>query len=391
MKKSIIKIITSLVFTTVLSGAFAFDFGGTVNDTTKFTGADFSSLSLDQKNTATLWVKTPFNNKGSLYMAAEGTFQYEYVQSADKYLLTADCDLFKFGGIFDISKNKLIVSAGRFIMTDSTGLIFTQACDGVSADINLKRFTFGLYGGYTGFLNAQSVTELNSSDSTYAYDSTYMYPLAAPYAAACASFSAPYLFANQTIGAQFLGFFGVPGITCGDATVGYNRMYGTLAMNGPLSSAIFYTFTTTMGTNDNFKSISNLSQIQVGWYPAFKSSSISAKCIYASGANGILSSFTTFTSGTVADSLAQPQYSGNVIAGLSASIKPIEPLYISVGADCVFDCPENSIGYSGFQYNANIRYQIFTDLQASIIGNQYFDIDGTDNKTTLTAKAVISF
>ena len=391
MKSISKKIILSSLILTAVFDSFAFDFGGTVNDTTKYSGTGTSNLTLDQKNAATLWARTPFNNAGTLYLAAEGTAQWNYVQNTNSTIWSADCTLFKFGGIFNISTNsKFLLSVGRYPVTDATGLIFTQASDGILANLNMQRFTMSVYGGYTGLLNAQNITELNASDSAYTYDSTKVYDFAAPYAVGGLTFTAPYLFANQTLGVQFYGFFGVPGID-DTTTSGYNRLYGTLSLNGPLASSVFYTLTSTIGTNDMFKTFGNLSQVQLGWYPSFKSSSISVKCVYASGKNGVLSPFVGFTSNSATVSVTAPQYTGLMMAGLSASIKPVAPLYISAGADCVFACPDDSFAYSGFQYNTTIRYQVMTDVQMTVLVNQYFAKDEADNKLTLTAKAVISF
>ena len=366
--------------------ASAIEFGGTLGDTTKFTGAAIKDLSLDQTNTLTTWVRAPFNNAGTVYLAAEGLFKYEYIQTTNSYLLTADVDLFKFGSTSKFKGNKtLTISAGRFYESDATNVILAQTCDGALVQFKMKRLNLSAFGGYTGLLNAKQITILNSASSSYSYNTTSMYAFAAPYAICAAGISAPYLFANQSIGLQFFSFFGTA-----STTSGYNRLYGTLTLNGPLASNIFYTMTETIGSS-TIASLSNLSQLQISYYPNFKSASINVTGIYASGNNGPFKTFTGFTSNTATLAIDSPEYTGLIKAGLSASIKPISQLYIAAGCDCIFACPESTVSYDGFQFYGNTLYQLFTDVQLGLSGQQYFDVNKETDKTCFTVKAVISF
>ena len=387
MKKSSIKVaIAATLFAAVVLPASAVDFGGTLDNTTKFTGPKIDTLSLDQKDSISFWLRAPFNNEGTMYLAAEGLFQYEYIQSTTTTNLVADCDLFKFSDNISMgAKKSLLLSVGRFFKSDSSGIVFSQTSDGVYAQFKIPKMNIGVYGGYTGLLNAKSVSILNAATSTYAYDTTKVYAFAAPYAVAGASFTAPYLFANQTIGVEVYSFFGTA-----STTSNYNRFYGTLSMNGPLSSNIFYTFASTFGTDDTFASVGNLSQFALSFYPTFMSSAVTAHAVYASGRNGPFSAFTGFTSNSATLAMDCPEYTGIITAGLSYSMKPLNSLLLSAGADGVFDCPE-SVSYSGVQFYGTVLYQAFTDVQLSLSAQQYIDTNDVTNKTSLTAKAVISF
>ena len=57
-----------------------------------------------------------------------------------------------------------------------------------------------------------------------------------------------------------------------------------------------------------------------------------------------------------------------------ASIKPIEPLFLSLSSDFVFDVAENNSvqDYKGFQYSAQVRYQIFDDVLVNFTASQIF-------------------
>lgn len=387
MKNASIKIaIAATLFAAVVLPASAVDFGGALDNTTKFSGSGFGSLVLDQKDTISLWLRTPFNNDESMYFAAEGLFQYEYIQSTTTTNLVADCDLFKFSDNISMgAKKSLLLSVGRFFKSDSTGIVFSQTSDGLYAQFKMPKLNIGVYGGYTGLLNAKSVTILNAATSTYSYDTTKIYALAAPYAVAGASFSAPYLFANQTIGVEVYSFFGTSSVTSG-----YNRFYGTLSMNGPLSSNIFYTMTSTIGTADSFASVGNLSQFALSFYPEFASSAITLSGMYASGNNGPLSPFIGFTSSSATLAMDSPEYCGLITTGLSYSMKPLNELLLSAGVDGVFACPD-SVSYSGIQFYGTVLYQACTDVQLSLSAQQYIDTNDATNKTSLTVKAVISF
>lgn len=385
-KTSSIKIVFSaLALCTAVLPAAAVDFGAMLNNNTKFAGNTIQNMTLEQKNAFTAWINVPFNNEGTMYFAAEGIAQYKNTDGTS--LVTADCDLFKFNSLTKFSnKSKLLISAGRFYYSDGSGLVFDQTSDGLLAQLKLSSVNLGVYGGYTGLLNAQNVTILNSKTTTYSYDTTSVYALAAPYAVFGVTGSLPYLFANQTLGAEFYGVLGAS-----DMTSGYNRFYGTLSLNGPLASSVFYSLTSTFATADSFSTLSNLSQAMLSWYPSFKSMAVSLGGIYASGSNGPFSPFVGVTSNTAVQSFTQPEYSGLIKATLSASIKPITTLLLAVGGDGVFDCAESDIGYYGFQAYGSVRYDLFSDVQLGLTANQFIGNDSATSKTTIIAKAVISF
>lgn len=371
-----------------LTAVSAVDFGGSVNNDTKFAGQKTSDLKCDQKDIASLWFRAPLTKDGSCYLAAEALYQYEKDFAVPTTTNAVDCDLFKIGWSRKDRLNKMTVSAGRFASLDLTGLIFNQLADGVLFRYDMPRLSVTAYGGYTGFLNAQTVTILAPEQDPFTYDTDKIYPLAAKYGLASLSVSCPNLFLNQTLAAQFFSTFRVEGDK-------YNRLYGTLSLNGPIVPSLFYTLTSTAGmTSYDGASydISNLSTASISFYPSAITSSISLNGVYASGEQGPFKKFTGFTSQTATNAYDGQQYSGMAKCGLTGTIKPVKALLLSAGADIVFDA-DDSVEYGGFQYKAGATWQILSDVQAGASMYQYTDKDDPDNrnKTCFELTAIVTF
>ncbi len=387
MKVKTIKTAAAFLLLFTAQNLFAIDFGGYINNNTNVTGDSFSSLYVDQTDQAGAWIKVPFDNDSRQYLTTEAFVQYEYVSSSKTNVLAFDCNLLKYSGLFNLgSSGKFSVQAGRFFTSDATNHILRQTNDGLMLSLKFPRFNANLYGGYTGLLNAQNVTILNSSSSEYSFDSSLPYALAAPYCTAIASLSTPFLFLNQTLSLQFMGFWGA-----GQSTAGYNRYYATLKLNGPLASFVYYTADTTFSTQDNFASFSNLSDLSINFYIPVMSAEIAIKGTYASGNNGFLKAFKGFTSMTATYSLNEPEYSGLIKGGFSFALKPVSSLYLGGGTNIVFDCPESAVTYSGTEWFASAVYQVFSDLQLGLDASEYISADGTCDKINFTVKAVIAF
>lgn len=56
--------------------AFAFDFGGALSSLSKFSGKT-DDLYFNQKTSASLWLRTPLDKEGDIYLAAEGNLAFE--------------------------------------------------------------------------------------------------------------------------------------------------------------------------------------------------------------------------------------------------------------------------------------------------------------------------
>ena len=367
-----------------------------LNNDTKFANVEKDgSLKLDQKNGISLWLRAPLNEDGSSYFASEGTFQTDYDASesdSDKKLdFLADLTLFKLVLKKEIDSGDIQFSLGRFYNSDLSGVVYSQNGDGAKLDLNFSRVEFSLFGAYTGLLNAKNVTiyEYDSPDLTDKEKTLYV--LANKYAVGAITFSLPRLFANQTISLEGFGALSLE-------STKFNRFYGTVALDGPIISPVFYSVSSTLGFakyDDSDMEKGNLTRAAIVVYPPLKSMSISLNGVYASGKQGSLEAFQVFTSGTSVNSLLGPEYSAMAKAGLSATIKPIPTLLLSASGDIVFDA-EESIKQAGFQYSLGFNWQIVSDFSFGANFGQYIGKDDYadtigENKTQLKISASLAF
>lgn len=396
-----IKTILSFAAAALLSQAgFALETGGLLTNDSKFANAEKNgSLKLNQKNGVNLWFRNPVSKDGSCYIAGEGAFQTEYdasVADSDKKLkLYADLNLLKLNVKKEMESGDITFAAGRFYNSDLSGLVFTQNADGLKLDASLSRFEVSLYGAYTGLLNAKNITIIG--DTTNLNDKEKkVYVVANKFMVGGLTVSLPYIFASQTISMEGFGALSLE-------SKKLNRFYGTLALNGPIVSPVFYSFSSTIGffkyeKEDMIKG--NLTRASVSVYPDFKSMSVSLNALYASGKQGPFKAFQGFTKGTAVNSLLEPGYSALLTTGLSATIKPISNLLLYASGDVVFDAQagaeKNDIKQAGFQYAAGFNYQVLSDVSlganfTQYIGKEEYDRTIGAKKTQLRISAAVAF
>ena len=379
-----------------LSQAFSFETGGLLTNDSKFANVEKDgSLKLDQKNGVNFWLRAPLNEEGTNYFAGEASFQTEIdtsIEDSDKKLkLYADLNLFKFVFKNELDSGNLQFSLGRFFNSDLTGLIYSQNADGLRFDANLSRVTLSLFGSYTGLLNAKNITILDNDSPDLTDKEKTVYVLANKYAVGGLTFSLPHFAAGQTLSLEGFAAYSLE-------STKYNRFYGTFALNGPVVSPVFYSVSSTIGfakydEEDMVKG--NLSKASLSVYPDFKSMSVSLNGVYASGKQGPFKAFRGFTSSTAANSLAEPEYSGILKAGLSATIKPVSNLLLSAGGDIIFTAIDD-IKQAGFQYSAGFNWQIVSDVSlganfGQYIGKEDYEEQFGPNKTQLKITAAIAF
>ena len=370
------------------ANAFAVDFGGSVKNTTNIKGNSFSSLKLDQIDDLALWLKIPFDKNGNVYLAAEGLYEFEYDQNAEKVYNRLDLSLLKFAANLKLNGNACNVSAGRFLFSDLTGLIYNQNGDGLFASYEANSFAVSVYGAYTGLLNAGIVKMLNHPNDTFSYDQDLPYDLAQKNIVTAATVSFPRVAKTQNISAQFLGAFKLD-------SAYYNRMYATLSLGGPIYKTFFYNLSSTMQFHNltgGSYDLSNLSRLSFTYYFPFKSFTVTLGGLYASGSQGPFENFMGVTKSTAYNSLLDPQYSGIFKGSFAATIKPIASLLLFAGCDLVVDAQTSSCSYKGFQYNVGANWQILSDISVGAGFLQYIDDkDSDENKVQISLNAMISF
>lgn len=387
-KKIINSILPFALLALCAASSFAIDFGGSLKNSTSLKGNGFDSFKLDQLNDLALWLKVPITKSGNVYFIAEGLYEFEYDQRAEKAYNRLDLDLCKFNANLKLGGNPLTVSAGRFIYTDLTGIVYNQNGDGVFAGYENSFLSASFYAAYTGLLNGNLVKILAHPQDSYNLDADMPYDLAQKNFVTAATISLPRLAGSQAVSAQFLGAFKVEGKS-------HNRMYATLGANGPIYQTLYYDFTTTLGMatfDGGSLDVSNLTKFKLSWFLPFKDLTLNLGGLYASGNAGGISAFWGFTKSTAYNGFSDPQHSGIIKGSFSASIKPINILLVYAGMDMILDAATSSVDYKGFQYNIGADCQIFSDLKVGLGFLQYIDNkNSAEDKVQLSLNALITF
>ncbi len=379
---------------------FALETGGLINNDTKFSNVEKDgSLKADQKNAVNIWLRTPLTQDGKSYFTTEGAFKSEYDASIpdddNKFKVSLDLNLFKFVLHKELDAGDIVFSAGRFFNNDLSGLVYTQNGDGIKFTANIPKVSVSVFGAYTGLLNAKNVTILDHEavKPDLKDKAKTLYVLANKYLVGALTVSLPNLVASQTITAEGFAAQSLE-------STKINRYYGTLALNGPLVSKVFYNLSSTFAfskDDDKDMETSNLSQGSIVVYPGFKSMSVSLNGLYASGEQGSFKGFRGFTSGTAVNSTKEAEYKALTKAGLAASIKPLPNLLFYTNGDLVFDARE-SLKYAGTQYAVGFNWQVLSDFSLGASFGQYIAKDSADTinhigdtRTQIKINAAIAF
>lgn len=375
---------------------FSVEFGGIIDSSTniKFNKDNTSNPALKQQESLTLNAKIPLKSDGSVYFTAEGVFEYDYSTtlpdadySTNEFI--ADLTLFKLTSASPFAGGRLFVNAGRFLYSDFTALVFSQNADLLNVSYTNPYVEVSAFAGYTGLLNAKNISMINADGSVLSGDSEKdFYDLAAPFIVGGASFTLPYVAANQTVTLEALAAVASDGAS--DYETDGNRFYGTLGFTGPLGAAVFYSASSTFGYNED-GDLSNLSKLTVSFYPEFLSSAFTLSGVYASGENGSFKPFVPFTKKSAAVSYYEPYYSCLLKAGAAYSIMPSSKFFASVAADAVFAYAESSPEYDGFQGNLTLTFQPFSDIRFNLTADAYVSDNSDSNRKSITLNAVISF
>ncbi|MGI0528518.1 hypothetical protein [Treponema socranskii] len=353
----------------------ALDWGGKFNTTTKYQGKKAGSLFWNQSLGAHAWLTTPINEQ--LRFGTDASYEFRYDQDGDVVKNIIDINLLKLTGTFHAGKTGMFeFGAGRFSLSDATGIIFSQMNDGVYAKYSIPRVSASTYLGITRLLNSHDVVILRHfSDTTVkTEDASAVYVLGPSYIPLGFSINIPSLFLNQDITIEEWNFIDFSGDD-------YHRHYGTLMFSGPILSNLFYSASSTLGT-ENMRTISNLIKLSLSFYPV-KEASVGFSGIYASGNNGGFDSFRGFSSQTavLASETAGfgTEYDGKIKTMLTGSYTFLSNICVAPSLALVFACPEK-ISYNGFQWRLDAMWNIFHDLQLSSSIYQYIGKDKENDK-----------
>ena len=375
--KKLLTAVCAVLFT--VSASFALEWGGIFNDNTKLSTQSFDSVGLDQSNAIFFWLKTPVSKK----MAFSAELFYKYALSVNNsetsFLNIIDSDLIKLSGDYEAGIGKFSFAAGRFAVADVTSVIFSQVSDGISVKYDLPLVKISAYAGYTGLLNAFSVSMVDSkSDGTA---NSQIYTLCHGYIPVEAAVTLPALPFNQKLS------IGLDVFTDVEQTKN-NKFYASLVLSGPLSNIFFYNLTTTFGSV-NFSNVMNYSSLMFYLFPV-TNIMVVAGAEYASGNNGGLSPFQGITYVASCRAADSPLLSGVILPQVSVSAT-FGDAFIGGSAKYVIDAAE-SIGNKGCDLGLNFAYNIFTDLRVGCDISAYLNFADTgSNYFAATLNAALAF
>lgn len=388
---------------------FAFDFGGLVTNSSSFGKSGESDFELDQKNSASVWIRAPFEKSGENHFAMEFVYNFEDDRQSETYKNALDLNLFEFSFLAQKDYADTGLQIGRFYFSDLTGKIYSQNADGLRLNLKNNWVDVSAYAAYTGFLNAlnteiitispddflysvDSKSSLGVENSLRSFNADYdkLYDFAEKYVVADFSLNFPYLFANQTVAAEVLAALRLEGDD-------YNRFYATVLIEGPIWHSLFYNVSSTFGFVDYDGKVeaSNLSELKFEYFA--NQVSVSADAVYASGEQGNLSAFVGFTKNASTYSAQKFLYSGILKTGLDFAYRPFECILFTADSDVIFNASvgdkKDEIEFYGFQYSLGAVWQLKSDFQLGFAAYQFIDKDNSENinKTCFEVKAALAF
>ena len=382
--------LTFLLFLTSFS-VFAFDFGGILS-TTSYVQDSVSNLSFNQYVETTLWTRAKFGKNTTFstefFYSFNGDFANDSeLQAGKNSTFTNKFDLsnLKFTSKFYLENGTIDLSLGRFLVNDFSGKVLAQKIDVTAFSFSNQSLVLKFYAGYTGLLNNYTVGMFSPD---FVSVKNPFYTFAVPYGIANLSVKLPVLFASQNLGFELY--------TALDAKdFSYNRIYSGISFDGPIYKSLYYalisTFQFTFGSYPEKSNFGNLSKAEITWFSGIKSFILSAGATYVSDSFTPITSTDVLIDGSDFDSVLK--------TGIFASVKPIDKLFLSLGSDFVFDVAENNAvqDYKGFQYSAQVRYQLLDDVLLNLSASQIFYnrqnviYQNIDPYLTLKAHVRISF
>ena len=157
------------IFVISSSFATAFEWGGRFYNSTAFAGETLRQFKTKQSDNLNLWLKVPITNDNMNYFAGEMFYQFKFDGTniaSEAIGNTIDFNLLKFVTKIRLGNRQLLsINAGRFALSDSTCMIFSQVCDGILVKYSNRKISAMAYGGYTGLLNANSVSIIDKKNS----------------------------------------------------------------------------------------------------------------------------------------------------------------------------------------------------------------------------------
>jgi hypothetical protein len=367
-----------MIFTAALLSAT--DFGLELKNTGGIEKIEDAEFYTDHK--ATLWATIPFNNANSNSLAIEGSFYASKPAGVDEFDYYVDVDLFRLSLTAQQNeKGKIIVDAGRFPVADATGILLSQGLDGVEVR-GIRSFgNFSFLAGYTGLLNARQEKNLMTTDDVMDILTDDIYALGAKRAVAKVTFQFPELFGGADLVMEALGQYDLREQFDSDAHETVHTGYGTIAVNGPITTSVFYSLSGTFQTgvldsDDTYSEHALLGVARVEAFPV-PVANIFAEFVYTTGENDFFSHLLPITFQS-AGTLYDAEYGNLMRAKTGVFYTPMDILNIDFGASLFMYSKETDEAdglYSATEVNAGATFKATSDLRLRFDGTLLFPKD----------------
>lgn len=408
--KAKVLILSLVLATIVLCGASAFDWGGTVDNSTTigFTLSDANAL-LSHKDKLALWLVNQFNP--SLKLTAQGSFTYVYEDPKPDYPYLPDIDLLNLHGGVSLEANRISLlryTVGRFVLSDFSDLVLSDGIDGLMLDWNTWLASVTLSVGYTG-LHFDQTSDINISWADF--NNTAL--LAPPRLIGLVSAEFPSLFLGQDLNATFVMqqdfrskdevLAEGPAAEVVEQGGRLSTQYLGIGLDGSLARSLYYRFFAFLGTGKSLSYID--SEYQYAWILStligtslqyfnekMLFSRVELRLLFASGdadfsysviegnREGLATVFVPISQKDLA-LVFSPRLANLVLIETSYSIKPLSNLqtqlkgvvFLRPTAGPVSDLRvDGNSNYLGSEIDAIAKYRPFSDLGLALSIGLFF-------------------
>lgn len=351
------KFLLCICLISVISSLYSFEWGGILFNDTKIQ-KETEDYFLKQQERVSLWFRVPLSQEENTYFLADGHYDFSY---EEKIIQSLDINLFKLGMIIPLSfYTSLQFDIGRFFYKDITQHIISQSLDGIAFNFFNEDFSCNAIFGYTGLLNAHSVSY---TFSPVEYNETSLYPMSPKFFITSLRLAFSQLFLQQDVQLEWDGTWDI-------SKNNYQRMYASFALNGEIFRNMYYIFSSDFAfeckKNSWEKGLANLTQFELVYYPSVWDSAVTFSSLFATGKTANTRDFLSFNALDI-DYFGIHSLSNVMKNSLAFSAKPFDCLYLGLTNSLFmnFATEENDFMLHGLEFCGTVLWQIFSDFALS--------------------------
>ena len=370
------RVLTYIFLSTFIIGSlFAVDYGGLITSDSSFKQNGSQDFVFAEQMDASAYLKVPFTKDGNTLLSAEFAYRLQYGDSQINHFI--NLPLLKISHTREVSNGLMNIAAGRYIMADGTGKIFSQTSDGLFGSYKTSSFSGSMYFGYTGLVNRfyTSMNEVGVSGEYSGFVSDF-YTSSLPYLVVGADFSLPNLFYGQNLSIGSWNFIGTQKLKS-------NKIYGTISMNGPLVANLYHNTNVVLAgiLGDGTAQFAGLASSVFTYYFNYMGLAANVGLTYASKEFQPVTNISGLVTGA--------PWSNLFVPAVSVSILPLSALYVGLETNVALQA--ESMEYTGVGFAAVASYQLFSDVAFSLNASHFLAKEEAARQTKISVKVAISF